>query len=193
MSDIGLIIRLWHGDRDEQEQRLKIFNKICLPTLKAQSYVNFDICPLSPPEDHARLKAMDERIKPFTLNEPYDYRRHSNFTRAQTVGLKHYPIQVRMDSDDFVSRYFMQLILDAPTHYVTFQPELYLMDEKRFKPMKHRYRDNKPSTFLAVKNYDECIYHKVFLRFNDRPCTIHPEGHAWVCIHDHNFRTNKDS
>lgn len=193
MSDIGLIIRLWHGNRNDQEERLKHFNDICLPTLKAQTHMDFDICPLSPPEDHERLRAMDDRIKPFTLDEPYDYSRHSNFTRAQTVGLKHYPIQVRMDSDDFVARDFMQLIIDTPTDYVTFQPELYLMDEKRFKPMRHIYRNDKPSTFLAVKNYDECIYHKVFLRFNDRPCTLHPEGHAWVCIHSRNFRTNKNS
>ena len=192
---IGIIIRFWHNDRKQMDWRFNYFASCVLPRLQAQQNCpDFDICMLSDPQDHARIKALDNRIKPFTMNTPgFHYRKQGNFKYSDVTGLKKYPVQVRIDSDDLVTNDFLSKIMQAKTDIVTFQPQLFLLDELRVKNMAHRYRADWPSAFLAVKNYPECIYHKVFLRYNDRPGTIYPAGTAFVTIHGSNTGTNKNS
>ena len=194
MNDIGIIIRMFHHNRAEMRWRLAYFQACVLPRLQAQTVQDFDIAILSYLQDHAALEEMDSRIKCFVLDmNKFDYKNQSNFKYDQTIGLKKYNNQIRMDSDDLVSPDFIDMILAADTPFVSFQPELFLLDELRTKKMKHRYRQDWPSMFLAVKRYPECIYHKVFLHFNDRPCTLYPEGDAWMTIHNHNVGTGKNS
>lgn len=190
---IAFIIRLWHNDPAEMQWRMYYFEGAVLPRIKAQhTDHDFDICVLCPPSVHNKMRALG--IKPFTLNTPdFNYKKQGNFTYDQTIGLDRYDIQIRIDSDDLIAPYFLHTILDTPTDYVTFQPELYLLKTGKITPMKHQYRTDQPSAFLAVKNYPECIYHKVFLRFNDRKCTLYPKGMAWVTIHDRNTGTKATS
>ena len=168
--------------------RYHYFASCVLARLQAQTDKDFDICILSPTDWHDRLKALDSRIKPFTI-DGFDYPTHGNFTYEMTNGLKHYPISIRMDSDDLVSPDFIEIIKKTEGN-VTFQPELFLLDELRVTKMNHVYRPDKPSMFLALKNYPECIYHQVFFRFN---ATLIPAGKVWMTIHDRNRSTRKTS
>lgn len=188
MTDTAIIIRFWHNNPSDMDWRYHYFLSSVLPRLHAQTDRNFDICMLAPPAYHDVLK--DNGIKPFTLDEPYDYALHANFCKSQTVGLGDYRIQIRIDSDDLVSPDFVSIIRNSKAQFVSFQPEMFLLDELRVKPMNHRYHAGKPSMFLGVKDYDECIYHRVFFRFN--PCEFY-DGHCWMTIHDRNFGTNRHS
>lgn len=184
----AIIIRLYHNNEADQRWRYHYFASCVLPRLQAQTINDFDICILSPPHWHERLKELDSRIKPFTI-DGFQMATHGNFTYDMTEGLDKYELQVRLDSDDLVSPDFMEII-DRTEGNVSFQPELFLLDKLRVKRMNHRYGPDKPSCFLAVKGYEECIYHKVFLRFN---ATLIPEGHAFVTIHDRNRGTTECS
>lgn len=194
MNDIGIIIRMFHSNREEMKWRLAYFQSCVLPRLQAQTVPDFDIAILAYEQDHSALEAMDPRITCFILDEKkWDYKNNSNFEYDQTLGLIKYHIQIRMDSDDLVSPKFIGKIIAADSPFVSFQPELFLLDELRTKKMRHRYREDWPSMFLAVKGYPKCIYHKVFLHFNERPCTMYPEGDAWMSIHNLNVGTSKNS
>ena len=188
MSDTAIIIRFWHKNHEDQMWRYHYFLSNVLPRLQAQTDKDFDICMLAPPALHDSLSKRS--IKPFTLDEPYDYSIHANFCKSQTRGLKDYRIQIRMDSDDLVSPEFVSIIKNSPAKYVSFQPKLFLLDELRIQEMRHRYSERKPSMFLGVKDYEECIYHRVFFRFT--PCEIH-HGHTWMTIHNRNYGTGKHS
>ena len=177
-----------HNNHDDMSWRYFYFASCVLPRLQAQTVKDFDICILSRPDWHKKLEALDSRIKPFTING-FEMATHGNFTYKMTEGLKRYPVAIRMDSDDLVSPEFIEIIQKTDGN-VSFQPELFLLDELRVKKMKHRYSNNKPSCFLALKDYDECIYHQVFLRFT---ATMIPEGHCWVTVHDRNRSTHKGS
>jgi len=189
MSDIGIIIRMWHNDVEDMNWRYHYFASNVLPRLQRQKE-DFQIWILSPSDWHKRLEALDKRIHCFTLNtDGFHYKKQGNFTFDDAPDLPHFNIQVRMDSDDLVSNDFLSVIKNTDGN-VTFQPELFLLDELKVKKMAHRYRGNKPSAFLALKGYDECIYHQVFMRFN---ATLIKEGRAWVTIHDRNQGSTKFS
>ena len=181
---IAFIIRLWHNEPVRMKWRLDYFERKVLPRIKGQHTDEaFDICVLCPPETHDKMRSLG--IKPFTLDTPgFTYHPQGNFRYDQTIGLNRYDVQLRIDSDDLISADYLQTVLDTPTDYVSFQPQLYLLKSKEIKDMRHQYREDQPSAFLAVKDYPECIYHKVFLRFNNRPHTIHPKVRAFITIHD---------
>lgn len=189
MSDIGIIIRMWHNDSDDMKWRYHYFAANVLPRLQRQKE-DFEIWILSSPNYHKRLESLDSRIHCFTLRtEGFSYKPQGNFTFEDAPDLPHFKTQVRLDSDDLVSEDFLSVVKNTKGN-VTFQPQLFLLDELRVKKMSHRYRGNKPSAFLALKGYNECIYHQVFLRFD---ATLIKEGKVWVTIHDRNQGSTKFS
>ncbi len=196
MNKHAVIIRFWHNDYDIFKWRLAYFQSMVLPRLQNQTVQDFDICLLSDPVWHDRLRGFDPRIRPFSMKTgKYDYKKQGNFKLEDTYGLDHYAIQTRIDSDDLVSPYFIEAVRTAhkKTPYITFQPELFILDELKIRKMKYQYRTDKPSAFLSVMNYGGVIYDRVFLRFNDKPCTLIPEGYCWVSIHNyHSGKTNRD-
>jgi hypothetical protein len=132
MNKHAVIIRFWHNDFNVYKWRLAYFQSMVLPRLQNQTVRDFDICILSHPADYGYLQSLDPRIKSFTMKSgEYDYKKQGNFKLDDTYGLKHYPIQTRIDSDDLVSPYFIEAIRTAhkKTPYVTFQPELFVLDE----------------------------------------------------------------
>ena len=192
----AIIIRMWHNNQDHFEWRYHYFASCVLPRLQAQTVSDFDICILSDPKDHQRLKALDKRIKPFTMiTDGYDYRTQSNFTQDMTKGLDKYNLQIRLDSDDLVEPDFVQKCAEGKK-VVTFQPELFILKKLQVKKMKARYRDDRPSMFMSFRSdMDDykCIYSEVFFRFGRYDCTLHPEGTCYMTIHGTNKGTSENS
>lgn len=193
--DIGIIIRMWHRDEQDFDWRLAYFEACVLPRLQKQTVQDFEIAILCFPSDFQSFSSLDDRIHPFTLyNRNYDYRRDGgNFSLSRAQGLRHYETQVRLDSDDLVAPNFLETIINSKKPYVTFQPELFILDTLEVKQMNHRYHEKHPSMFLAAKNYDECIYNRVMFDFTDQPVDVYPEGYAWMTIHDRNVGTHRNS
>lgn len=192
---------MWHNDPKVFEWRFNYFAAMVLPRLQKQTVQDFDIRILAAPKYHKLLIHLDKTlIKPFVLHgDTFDYKTQGNFKNDDIKGFYehknfwYYRRQTRLDSDDLVTPDFVATIVKQKTPYVSFQPMLFVTNTLQCKSMRHRYNSKKPSMFLSVLDYPECIYHRVFTRFNDQPCTVLPEGYAFMSIHDHNQGTTAQS
>ena len=211
---VAFIIRFHYKKDDERfDWRFKFFKEEVLPRINSQSFKGFDICVWCNPW-HKELfeglgvktfEAVDKtRYKYFDKKDIYYFHDFVDF--EETTGLDKYDVQVGLDSDDFISKDFLQLAMDKVNKHVSenpneslhlcFQPEYYYVQSGEVKPMK-TYNTKKGSAFMVLyqpinDNY-RFIYsesHMSIITRTDKSEVL-PVGHCWACVHDLNESTGR--
>lgn len=205
----GFVIRFHYSETDERfNWRYKFFTEKVLPRINNQTYKDFEIyiwC--NPAHDKLFIKlgckvfhAPD--VRRYNSNGYY----HDFTPYNELSGLPKLDLQIGIDSDDFISRDFVKIIIDAvefhkknnpnKSLHICFQPELFNLKTKLHSKMR-TYTTNKGSAFMGLFQPDKTNYrfiysesHIYIIRKADCKKVI-PAGHCYAVKHNLNETTGK--
>jgi hypothetical protein len=141
---------------DLPDERLRLFRDYCLHSVKAQIYPGFDLFIVSRSDKATPLcgkgsYASDGWIRLLDFGHVTPHLVH-----AENIPFADYPIQLRMDSDDYLMPNMTAKLLDLyystpdPRFLATFNPYIY----DHVKGLLHggitEWSENKPSMFSAL-------------------------------------------
>ncbi|MDD5068069.1 MAG: glycosyltransferase [Candidatus Pacebacteria bacterium] len=211
MKSHVVIIRMHYQEHDKRfPWRLAYFQAMVYPRLMNQTDKNFDIAIRCNQWQEEAIKRIDPRIITFqTRNQTVRYRMHRgkkyfyDFCKWKDVmGLRQYDIQTGLDSDDLVSRCFIERIKSEVNNaegkkslHISFQPELFELKTLKTRSITTKYGPKKGSAFLSLyqpnkKNY-KFIYEESHLDMwrHAKKSIIIPEGYCWATAHGLNEST----
>jgi hypothetical protein len=201
-----VITRMLYKDDGRFLKRLELYKKHLLNSLKKQRRQNFDVAVLCNRRHAEYLTELG--VIPFFLKDPdnlgqRDKTWHVKVPWSEIDELEKYYIQSNIDSDDFVSDDYIQMV----QHFaegeekllIQFQPSLVDYKTEVIKPMRNKYDEENGSAFCSLyqPTEDNYIYigqdgHRKMPKYANRTITI-GEGYAFVGIHDDNDSTTINS
>jgi len=178
--------------------RFEYYKNKVLPTLRNQTFKNFDIAVWC--EKHHEKLFKDLGVIPFQATYPeYDSKLFKDFTPWENVsGLKEYPIQVALDSDDLVEPQFIdrirELCVGSKSIHISFQPQKLDIKTGKVYKMSDNYEKSKtgsPCYAIYQPEFKYFAYHDSHLKIGKlMDKTIYtPEGYVYMSIHDTNDST----
>ena len=211
MNNHALIIRFHYGKEDPRfDWRFSYFKAVVLPRILNQTRKDFDICIWCNKWHDEIFKSLSSRIKIFhSKKETIKYRilkgkkYYYDFIEYEDLeGLDKYEIQSGIDSDDLISRDYIDTIVKylknekGKTH-LCFQPKTFNLKTLAIKPMLP-YHSKRGSPFLSLyqpnkeDNYKfiYCDSHISMWRYAKKSIII-PSGHCFMTIHYLNESTGK--
>ena len=211
MNNHALIIRFHYGKEDPRfDWRFSYFKAVVLPRILNQTRKDFDICIWCNKWHDEIFKSLSSRIKIFhSKKETIRYRMlngkkyYYDFIEYEDLeGLDKYEIQSGIDSDDLISRDYIDTIVKylknekGKTH-LCFQPKTFNLKTLAIKPMLP-YHSKRGSPFLSLyqpnkeDNYKfiYCDSHISMWRYAKKSIII-PSGHCFMTIHYLNESTGK--
>jgi pyruvyltransferase len=185
-------------DHPDFEWRFNYYKTKVLPTIKNQTFKNFDIAVWC--EKHHEKLFKDLGVIPFQATHPeYNSKLFKDFTSWDNVsGLGEYEIQVALDSDDTIEPQFLSKINDIckgkESIHISFQPVKKGIKTGKIYEMLDNYEVNKtgsPCYALYQPDFKYFVHHDSHLRIGkllDKTIYI-PEGYVYMSIHDMNDST----
>jgi hypothetical protein len=209
----AFIIRFHYEKNDPRfEWRFEYFKNEVLPRILNQTEKNFDIAIRCNSAHDNLFLNLSPRIRVFHVkNESAQYKGNYFFDFvpwSDVLDLPKYEIQLGLDSDDLIERYYvedifnqiekilMKLPNDEPVH-ICFQPELFDVKTQRPYRMPQRYSLKKGSAFFAIFQpegtepyrfaYEES-HLTIGLHFENR--LVLPSGSCFASCHEFNESTH---
>lgn len=200
-----VVTRMLYEDDKKFLARLELYKNILLKSLEAQTNQNFDIAVLCNRKHQEFIKEIG--VIPFFVGEnnygQKDKTWHVKVPWEEIEGLEKYDIQSNIDSDDYVSEEYIEIIQEScgggKSIHIHFQPILhnYITGEK--KRMSNRYDKNTGSAFYSLyqPNKENYIYigqdgHRRMQNYAEKTILI-GEGHCFVGVHDSNDSTTMNA
>lgn len=201
----AIVIRIDYPDCEAFEWRFAFFRSVVLTRLLMQTDQNFDILIRCNPIHKERFEALSEKIKTFHHDSPTKYgtglshiKTGSNSVPAFEYKLD-YPIQTRIDSDDLVSKDFVERIHkefkgkteDTLLHFQPMKFDLYELKTYHVG-MKSTIEHMSPFVSLyqpkEVKHFIYQFGHtKIGKQFKN--VIFIDEGYCWLTVHHNNAST----
>jgi hypothetical protein len=195
------VTRMLYTDDDRFYKRLELYKKYTLKSLREQTNKNFDIAVLCNRKHATTISSLN--VIPFFVGKDNfgqkDKTWHCKVPWSEIEGLKKYDIQSNIDSDDFVSKEYVELIqslsVGDKSIHIHFQPVLFNHKTGEYKDMNNKYNESNGSAFCSLyqPNKDNYIYigqdgHRRIQNYTDKTIIIN-KGYAFVGIHDNNDST----
>lgn len=211
MNNHALIIRFHYEKEDPRfDWRFSYFKTMVLPRILNQTRKDFDICIWCNKWHDEIFKSLSSRIKIFHAKKDtikykilkgkkyyYDFIEYEDLE-----GLDKYEIQSGIDSDDLISRDYIDTIVkylknEKDKTHLCFQPKTFNLKTLAIKPMLP-YHSKRGSAFLSLyqpnkeDNYKfiYCNSHISMWRYAKKSIVI-PSGHCFATIHYLNESTGK--
>jgi len=211
MNNHALIIRFHYEKEDPRfDWRFSYFKAVVLPRILNQTREDFDICIWCNKWHDEIFKSLSSRIKIFHAKKDtikykilkgkkyyYDFIEYEDLE-----GLDKYEIQSGIDSDDLISRDYIDTIVkylknEKDKTHLCFQPKTFNLKTLAIKPMLP-YHSKRGSPFLSLyqpnkeDNYKfiYCDSHISMWRYAKKSIVI-PSGHCFMTIHYFNESTGK--
>jgi hypothetical protein len=199
-----VVTRMLYQDDDKFLDRLELYKKNLLPSLKKQINRHFDIAVLCNRKHADVLRKLG--VTPFFLKDKKNFGQrdktwHCKVKLSEIEGLGMYDIQSNIDSDDWVAKEYIDkvqvLSKRNKSAHIHFQPLLVNLKTGETKEMKNRYNGEPEngSAFYSLyqPNKKNFIYvgqdgHRRMGKYMERSILI-TSGYAFVGIHDKNDST----
>ncbi len=182
--------------------RMEIYKKWHLESLRKQTLQNFDIGAICDPENDKYFEEMG--IIPIHTKDGYTGHMHPErnhweyYTPWENIeGIKKYDVQTGLDTDNFldpgyVERLFEELDKipkDEPAH-IHFQPKIKNILTGEEKEMASRYGPHWGSAMYSIYQPDDpyyFIYHDSHSRMHNLfKKSVLVDGYCWVGLHNEN-------
>jgi hypothetical protein len=211
----GLFIR-FHYENDDPRWpwRLAYFKSMVLPRILNQKNGDFDIWIRCNPWHKDEIELCSPRIKTFQVkNEKVKYKKsghkkyfHDFVKWADVIGVPRYDIQISVDSDDLVSKDFIDLMVKEIEKYkkldsvhVHFQPETFYLSKLVKRPMLEYHKKRGSAFFALYQNNAEKRKDYFFIQGEShiymwkhaQKSVVLPVGHCFATIHQVNESTGK--
>jgi hypothetical protein len=196
-----VITRMLYGEDKPFFDRLKMYKKYLLKSLKNQTNKNFNVAVLC--NERHRLVFVKMGIIPFYIKGGWLGQRENIYWNAKVPwnmieGLDMYDIQSNIDSDDYVSEEYIDIIqkhcVGDKSIHIHFQPVFHQYSTGLIKEMRSVYDENNGSAFCSLYQPDKTNYiyigqdgHRRMQMYMDKTIVI--QGHCFVGIHDKNDST----
>lgn len=208
----ALIIR-FHYPKDDKRfgWRLDFFKAMVLPRILGQTYDKFDIAIWCNEWHKEIFESLSARIKTFDTKTDPTKREGGYFKDfvpwADIRGLEKYDIQSGLDSDDLISRNYMETArkkIDEwckkspdKSLFLSFQPCLFDLETLKTYSMRTRYNRKNGSAFFSIYQPDkekfrfayEAGHWRGLPKLFYRSIAL-PEGKCWATVHGLNESTN---
>lgn len=201
----AIVTRMLYPDRERLDERMEIYLKHCLPRLRIQTKQGFDIVVLCNRKHRKVFEKLG--IIPIFMKDNWFGQRPTKYWSAFTSydnleGYIKYDIQTSIDSDDMLSRDYVETVEDiikkeseGKSLHIHFKPRFYKLSTGEEKYQDRDYGINRGTAFYSIYQPDKRNYVYVgsdshlWMPKKFNKSIFMPEGYCWIGIHDNNDST----